>query len=396
MQPPAHNPFVAIACGGTGGHVFPGIAVGEALRERDCEVTLLISPKEVDQMAVKSAPELPVAVLPAVALNRGDRFAFLRGFWRSYRAAKKMFHAHPPQAVLAMGGFTSAPPVLASRSFGAATFLHEANSLPGRANRWLAVWVDQAFVYFPGCAKQLRHPKVSVAGMPVRRQFQKMDATACRLMLGLDAQRPVLLVMGGSQGASAINDLIIHALPMLNQQIAGLQYLHLTGLNDEAKVRAAYARYQAKAVILPFLTEMELALNAATAAISRAGASSLAELAAVGVPTLLIPYPKAAQNHQFYNALALVEGGAARMMAPNLANPKNLTHLILDLINQNQARQSLLTALNPWHRPQAAEEIADQIMETIAARWERDKRTPTPAGTQPVTDLLEVKKSLGK
>jgi UDP-N-acetylglucosamine--N-acetylmuramyl-(pentapeptide) pyrophosphoryl-undecaprenol N-acetylglucosamine transferase len=118
------KPLVAIACGGTGGHLFPGVAVGEQLLRRGCDVTLLVSPKEVDQQAVKSATGMGVATLPAVGMTRGKLLSFVAGFWKSYRAAKKLFRERTPQAVLAMGGFTSAPPVLAGRACGAATFLH--------------------------------------------------------------------------------------------------------------------------------------------------------------------------------------------------------------------------------------------------------------------------------
>src|SRR5262249_23689643 len=121
---------------------------------------LLISPKEVDQQAVKSAVGMEVATLPAVGLGRGKLFQFAFGFWKSYRAAKKLFVRRPPHAVLAMGGFTSAPPILVGRKFGAATFLHEANFIPGRANRWLASCVDRVFVGFDETGRLLRNPNV--------------------------------------------------------------------------------------------------------------------------------------------------------------------------------------------------------------------------------------------
>src|SRR4051812_13860413 len=119
---------IAIACGGTGGHLFPGLAVAEQLVRRGCTVTLLISPKDVDQQAVKQAAGMNVVTLPAVGLQNRNYFSFARSFWKSYRAAKNYFKANPPHAALAMGGFTSAPPILAAKSFGARTFLHESNT----------------------------------------------------------------------------------------------------------------------------------------------------------------------------------------------------------------------------------------------------------------------------
>src|SRR5476649_2198471 len=147
--PETKKPFVAIACGGTGGHLFPGLAVAEELKKRGCNVALLISPKDVDQQAVKSAQGFEIFTLPAVGLQNRNYFSFAKSFWQSWRAAKKIFQARPPQAVLAMGGFTSAPPILAGNAFCAKTFLHESNTIPGRANRFLARFVDAAFVGFP-------------------------------------------------------------------------------------------------------------------------------------------------------------------------------------------------------------------------------------------------------
>ena len=138
MPAPEPAPLVAIACGGTGGHLFPGLAVAEILTQCGCAISLLVSPKEIDQQAVTAAVGMDVVTLPAVGLVNGQIRAFVRGFWQSYRATKQRFHARPPHAVLAMGGFTSAGPVLAAKTMRIPAFLHEANSIPGRANRWLA------------------------------------------------------------------------------------------------------------------------------------------------------------------------------------------------------------------------------------------------------------------
>src|SRR5262249_44842706 len=132
------KPLVAIACGGTGGHLFPGLAVAGQLVQRGCGVTLMISPKEVDQHAVRKVSGMEIVTLPAVGLQRGSEIAFVRGFTQSYRAARRCFRALRPQAALAMGGFTSAPPILAAKSFGARTYLHESNTIPGGANRCLS------------------------------------------------------------------------------------------------------------------------------------------------------------------------------------------------------------------------------------------------------------------
>ncbi|PYJ83968.1 MAG: hypothetical protein DME22_14370 [Verrucomicrobia bacterium] len=356
MQSAETVPLVAIACGGTGGHLFPGLAVAEVLARSGCALSLIISPKEVDQQAVKSAVGMEIVTLSAVGLVNGQIGAFLRGFWQSYLAAKQMFRARPPQAVLAMGGFTSAPPILAGRKADAATFLHESNSIPGRANRWLAPFVRAAFVGFPTAARRLRCLTVKVTGTPVRPQFHPMHASACRVALGLDGNRPVLLVVGGSQGARGVNQLVTRSLPLLAGQLSELQFLHLTGASDFDKVRDAYAAQKLKAV-------------------------------AMRVPAVLIPYPSAADNHQFYNAWAFVESGAARMLEQEKATPEILLGMVKGLIEKPEQSASMKEALARWHQPDAAEQIAGQMLEAMARNGVRVApllKQGEPPGARPV------------
>jgi len=356
---------IAIACGGTGGHLFPGLAVAHELLAHGCRVTLLVSPKDGDQQAVKRLLGMEVMTLPAVGLKRGGEIAFLRGFCRSYRAAKKLFQTRCPQAVLAMGGFTSAPPVLAAKTCGAQSFLHESNTIPGRANRWLSWLVTRAFVGFPVAARGLHNNHLTTTGTPVRPQFRLRDAAECRAALGLHPERPVLAVIGGSQGASGINDLLMRSLPLLARSVPMLQWFHLTGPSDAVRVEQAYCDLGLNAVVHPFFAEMELVLGAATAAISRAGASSLAEFAAMQVPALLVPYPAATENHQFHNARAFVETGAARLLLQEQATAESLVQSLLDLIESKVVRDTTQKALARWHAPRAAEQIAEAILESI-------------------------------
>jgi UDP-N-acetylglucosamine--N-acetylmuramyl-(pentapeptide) pyrophosphoryl-undecaprenol N-acetylglucosamine transferase len=354
---------VAIACGGTGGHLFPGVAVGEQLRMRGCDVTLMVSPKDVDQQAIRSISGMETITLPAVGLSRMGWMSFLWGFWKSYRVARLHFRRRRPKCVLAMGGFISAPPVFAGRRCGAKTFLHESNSIPGRANRWLAPWVDGAFVYFPPAAGLLRARRVEVAGMPVRPQFfAPLTPAEARQTVGLAADAPVLLVMGGSQGASKINELVLKIVPQLRQAIPDLQFMHLTGRGDLEKVRAGYAAQNVRAVVHAFFDDMGTALAAADVALSRAGASSLAELGARRVPAVLIPYPTAADNHQYFNARAFVQSGAAWMLEQDRSTGGQLAGEILDLVRDTMKRSAMQRALAAWHTPGAAADIAEKIL----------------------------------
>ena len=362
---PPTSPRIAIACGGTGGHLFPGLAVAEQLARRGCAVTLLVSPKEVDQQAVKLATGMEILTLPAIGLTGGRRLAFFRGFGQSYCASRRAFKARPPRAALAMGGFTSAAPLLAAKRLGAQIFLHESNTIPGRANRWLSWVVTRAFVGFPEAAARLHTRRVTVTGTPVRPQFLPRDSASCRAALGLDPARPTVLVMGGSQGASGINELVAQALPALARLRPQWQWFHLTGFADVDKVKAAYAALQLKAVAHPFFAEMEMAMGAATAAISRAGASSLAELAALRLPAVLIPYPHALDNHQFCNANAFAQTGAARLLEQSGATVEALGRMLVELVEDTGVREEMRRALAQWHAPRAAEEIAEAMLNGI-------------------------------
>lgn len=362
---------IAIACGGTGGHLFPGLSVAEKLLQRDCQVTLLISPKEVDQEAVKCASGMEIVTLPAIGLQRGSQIAFLRGFRKSYGASKRLFKTNRPDAVLAMGGFTSAPPILAGKRCGAQTFLHESNTIPGRANRWLSWVVNRAFVGFDSAARRLNNRKITITGTPVRASFKPRDARACRASLGLDPQRPMLLVVGGSQGASGINDLVIKSLPIFAKVAPNLQWFHLAGPKDSEKVQQAYKTLKLKGIVHPFFPGMELALGAASAAISRAGASSLAELAAMRVPSVLVPYPAATDDHQLHNARTFAESGAALILEQEGATGESVAEQIMGILNCPATREKMQSALAQWQSPRAAEEIAETILEAV-----RGKRAP--------------------
>ena len=371
-------PTIAIACGGTGGHLFPGLAVAEQLVKRGCAVTLLVSPKEVDQQAVKMARDVNIVTLPAVGLQNRNYFSFARSFVKSWLAAREAFGARKPVAALAMGGFTSAPPIFAAKQFGARTFLHESNTIPGKANRWLSRFVDECFVGFPQAASRLHSSKVVTTGTPVRPQFKPRDAAACRTALGLAPNRPTVLVMGGSQGASGINDLMIGALETLKNR--DLQFFHLSGTSDAEKVRKAYAEKNLRAVVHGFFGEMDTALGAATVAVSRSGASSLAEIAAMRVPSVLVPFPAATDNHQFFNAHAFQETGAAHLLEQKNSTPEKFANLILDLVTNAVARDAMKSALAKWHAPQAAEQIAETMLQLIAQGTEHASAKPHDTG----------------
>jgi len=352
------TPRIAIACGGTGGHFFPGVAVGDALQERGAEVMLLISPKKIDRQAARSLEGFSIRELPAVAFSVRSPLGFVRGFWRSLRAVANVFNEDPPAAVLAMGGFTSAAPIVQGWRMGAATFLHESNAIPGRANRLLAPWVDGIFTGLEAARNRFLNTSAIVTGTPVRPGFVGLDRSDCRDRLGLDARRPTLLVMGGSQGARGVNDLLLAALPGLIRARPSWQVLHLTGEGEAERVRRAHERAGRDARVLAFLDDMPAALGAADVAVSRAGASSLAELAAARLPSVLVPYPLAADDHQRHNARGFEAAGGAVMVEQG-APPSQLARAI-DCLMKN--RNEMRVALARQDAPGAADRVAVQVL----------------------------------
>jgi UDP-N-acetylglucosamine--N-acetylmuramyl-(pentapeptide) pyrophosphoryl-undecaprenol N-acetylglucosamine transferase len=381
MKSPATKPLIAIACGGTGGHLFPGLAVASELKRLDCDVALLISPKEVDQQAVKSVSGMDIFTLPAVGLQNRNYFTFAGSFWNSFRTTRRIFRERPPAAILGMGGFTSAPPVLGSRKFRAKTFLHESNTIPGKANRLLAPFVDEVFVGFPEAAPRLRAKKISVTGTPVRLHFSKSAIRDPRseLALGFDPNVPLVLVVGGSQGARGLNDLVLSALPFLAQK--NWQWLHLSGAGDFEKVQSAYASLGIKAIVKPFFAEMDLALDAATACVSRAGASSLAEIAAMRLPSALVPLPTAADNHQYHNALAFKKTGAGLLLDQNDSAPEKVAAALTELVIDESIRTDMRVALARWHAPDAAAQIAGNILAKLSVNSFHQAKSAPVGGT---------------
>lgn len=370
---------VVIACGGTGGHLYPGLAVAERLYERGAAVTLVVSEKEVDQRAVRDDARFEVLTLPVVGFSMGRALSFAVRVWRSVRRCRDAFRNQRPAAVLSMGGFTSAAPVLAARRMRIPVVLHEANAIPGRANRWLARWATRCYVHFPEAVRRLPHRDVRVVGMPVRPGFQPADRGSCRLALGLRPDRSVLLVMGGSQGAHAINTAMVGAAPRILELHPELQILHLTGVADESSVRGAYEQAGVTARVRAFLTEMELALGAADAVVSRSGASSLAEFAAMGVPAILIPYPHAADDHQDANAQSVEAAGGAVVLCQDEATSGRLAAHVHQLIGDPERREVLRRGLAQWHRPGADDALAEDILGLVTSA-EPPRSTAAVAG----------------
>lgn len=304
-----------IACGGTGGHLFPGLAVAEVLRERGHEVMLFVSEKEIDTLALSNRAEFRFEKLPTVGLPSPFSPAILRftqRFNESLSRCRQIYRTFHPQVVLGMGGFTSTAPILAGRMRRIPTFIHESNAIPGKANRLTARIVRAVLLGFADCAKFFPKVRTEVTGTPIRADLRRIDRAEARRKLGLQEELRTLLVMGGSQGASGINQAIIKSLPSLQGE--RFQVIHLAGARDERLAADNYQRENIPAYVAAFHHTMEEAYSASDFAIARSGAASLSELAAFGLPSILIPFPYAADDHQTRNAEIFARADAAILL----------------------------------------------------------------------------------
>ena len=356
---------LAIAAGGTGGHLFPGIAVGEVLRERGHAVMLLISEKEIDALAAQGCPDFRIEKVRGAGFEGTSPLALLRFFLRfrsGLKQVKALFREFKPNVVLGMGGFTSTGPILAGRWRKIPTFVHESNAIPGKANRLNARLATGVLLSFAVCARKLPSALCEVTGTPIRRSLkERIPRSQALEAFGLSAERRTLLVMGGSQGAHGINSAMIEALPALRDR--PLQVVHLTGRDDEEMVREKYALAGVPAFVSAFWNQMGIAYSAADFCVARSGAASLAELSLFSLPSVLIPYPFAAEDHQTVNAGIYERSGAAVFLAQDAITGDVLARHLIRFLDDPEYLSAMATVSGMLAQKDAAEKVANTLLE---------------------------------
>jgi UDP-N-acetylglucosamine--N-acetylmuramyl-(pentapeptide) pyrophosphoryl-undecaprenol N-acetylglucosamine transferase len=342
-----------LSCGGTGGHLAPGIALAEGLRARGHETLLAISRKRVDARMAEKYPLLRFVPVAGSGLSGG--WTGLPGFARDQAAALAqgvtLLRRERPEAIVGFGGFTSAGVLAAGALLGIPLVLHEANRVPGRAVRLMARFARR--VYLPGGVglNGAARGAVREAGLPVRREVSRLPAAVARRTLGLAEAAPTVVVLGGSQGASALNVWAREAWPRLAAE--GFQLYAVTGPGREAEGAGDFRERsrngtEVRAIFTPFTDRMAVVLSAADLAVTRAGAGTLAELARIGVPAVLVPYPLAADNHQEANARAFAaEGGGVVVPQTGIGG---LADAVLALLTQPGRREGMRNALERMDR----------------------------------------------
>lgn len=348
---------IVIACGGTGGHLFPGIAVAEQLRQQGHRPLLLISRKSVDAEASQKYGQLDFRTIPAIAkppLLSLRTPGFLWRLLTGYIRCKRILRDVKADVVLGMGGFTSLAPIRAGRSLGLRTYVHDSNALPGRANRLIAHWCTEVFVGLKEAAAWFPKSVCRVTGTPVRDELLHLPTREeARRRLDLPEQGRVILVTGGSQGARNLNSLLIEAAKAdpdsLYYVIAGrLDYERVNALADGApNIR-----------VTGFCADMASAYAAADGVIARSGASTLTELSMLGKACLLVPYPYAADDHQTANARVFAEAGGAILCPQSRLNTDTVHRFVHDNIGRPDKRAAMQAAMRSLARPDAAADIA--------------------------------------
>jgi len=357
------QPFRAvIACGGTGGHLFPGLAVAEELKSRGCEVLLIVSEKSVDSLALEGYEHFRHERLPSVAMPSPLSPAFIRFLhrtWQSYNECRSLYRRFQPSVVLGMGGFASTAPLLAGRRLKLPTLIHESNAIPGRANLFAARFATRVLLGFAACEKLFPGRDCAVTGTPVRTSLAtRIPREEALKRLGLRDDRLTLLVMGGSQGATGINEALFRSAAMLRDK----QIIHLTGEKDD---RLAIANYQREAIphyVAPFHHDMQTLYSAADLVVARSGAASLSELSQFALPSILIPYPFAADDHQTDNAKIFVEAGAAVIQRQSDIQPETFAALIGNILDHPDRRAKMSDAAEKVLPRNAAVLVADEVV----------------------------------
>lgn len=358
---------IAVAGGGTGGHLFPALAVIKALRGRlaNLDITWLTTTRPIDS---KVLSQNRISYLAQPVKPFSSKPWHWPGFWlawrRSVALAKQTLQDTAADVVLGTGGYAAGPAMLAAKQLGLPAGMLNPDATPGLANRTMSKHATKVFVQWEVTRQFFATNQAEVTGCPIRQDFLKADKARGCEVFQLDAGRPVLLVNGGSQGSRNINLAMLELIPWMRQNFASWQVLHVTGQADYEQVARSYESLQGWTAVA-FTDEMPAALAAAELVISRAGASTLAEITALGKPSILLPYPYDRKKHQNDNAAVLRKVGAATIIDDKLNGPANAAALkepLQTLLSDSDKRQAMAQASRRLGRPDAADQIAEAIL----------------------------------
>lgn len=359
---------IIIAGGGTGGHIFPAIAIANALKKQNSEIDILFVGAK-GRMEMERVPQAGYKIegLDIAGFNRSSlikNIGLPLKLVKSFFQVRGIFQRFKPDAVVGVGGYSSFPVLRFAQAKGIPTFIHESNSFAGKSNRLLGKKATQVFVASDGMQQAFPAEKIMVTGNPVRPDIvnvAKISKNEALRFFNLQPGKKTVLAVGGSLGARSINEAIVAGLHSLTS--AGLQVIWQTGKGDAAKWKEAAAG-NSHVWVGDFITQMQQAYAAADFVISRAGAMAVAELCLVKRPVVFVPYPFAAEDHQTVNAQVLVQKGAAIMVKDSEANAA-LVPAILSLANDEQKQADLIKNISTLGVTDADKRVAEQILNKI-------------------------------
>ncbi|KPK27156.1 MAG: hypothetical protein AMJ61_06725 [Desulfobacterales bacterium SG8_35_2] len=356
-----------ITGGGTGGHLFPGISLAQAMMQAnpDCEVLFIGTDRKVDKTALADLG-FTVMTIKSQGIKGKKLSAKIMALLQQPAAlfeAAGIIRKFKPDLVFGVGGYVSGPVILAARLLGIKTCIHEQNSIPGLANRVLGYIADRIFVSLPGSEKYFPESKTILSGNPVRRAIVE----EAKKMRQKKYQEPLtLLILGGSQGARPLNSLMLAAAEnTLVERTPLPQIIHQTGEHDEVYVREKYAELGITAQVKSFFSDMAEIYAQADLVISRAGATTLAELTVFHKPVILVPYPFAADNHQEINGSYLVEAGGGLMFRQSELDGKKLGRAIMRLLSDTKLLAEMSANSGKVAKPEATETIVTRCMKLL-------------------------------
>lgn len=356
---------------GSGGHLIPALETAALLARRGVQVTVWYAQRErareLTQALVGPMAALGVEIEPIDVSRTSTLAGKLRCGGRVWRQARRCMASRPPELVVGFGGWISIP-VLAAARWGRqararrACMLHEQNVRLGRTNRWLRRWVDRVAVSFDETRGAVGPAKAVVTGLPIRSAIGRCSRVEAAQRLGIHPERQTLLVLGGSQGARALNRLMIRlVLDWSAQEKREWQVVHVTGTSDNEFVAAGYAAVGIRSWVAPFLSDMAWAYAAADVVLARAGASTIAELASCGKPALFIPYPFAGA-HQRANAAMVEARGGGVMIEEAQATPERVMSVLRRLFNDQRLHQVMSRQMRGLACPDAAARLAEAML----------------------------------
>jgi UDP-N-acetylglucosamine--N-acetylmuramyl-(pentapeptide) pyrophosphoryl-undecaprenol N-acetylglucosamine transferase len=358
------------AGGGTGGHIYPAIAVAEKIVELEptTKIHFFCSERNIDSQILDKM-NLEYTKLPAKGFSGqpGRLISFCLSFVNSYRIAKRLIERSDNPVVVGVGGYVAAPVCLAGHRLKIPVALINVDIVPGRANKMIARWADEIFVQFEQTPQYLHKCKgrIEVVGCPLRKGFENPNPDEAIKQLGLDKDKHTLLVTGASSGSANINDAICALLERLNGFADSWQIVHLTGTSNFEKVTQAYSSARIKHKLLPYYDDMANLLAAADMVIGRSGAVSVAEYATAGVPSICIPYPYHKDRHQYKNASKLTEVGAAVIVddVPDVRErAKVLWNKLKELMEDEKKRQRMAEQCKEVTKIDASLKIAEKLL----------------------------------